>query len=122
VSLSPRRELPFAVAVAAPELEPGVLEPAQIVEGAPRVSERVLWASHDGRVIVGVWEITPGVVTDVEADEVFTVLHGRATVEVEDGPTLALGPGVIGALRAGDRTVWRVQETLRKTFQISVSA
>ena len=25
-----------------------------------------------------------------------------------------LGPGVVGVLRAGDRTVWRFHETLRK--------
>lgn len=37
--------------------------------------------------------------------------------EVEGGPTLEVGPGSVGLLHAGDRTIWRVHETLRKVFQ-----
>ena len=58
----------------------------------------------------------PASSTDVEADEVFVVLAGRATVEVDGGPTLELGPGDVGILDAGDRTTWTVHETLRKVF------
>jgi hypothetical protein len=72
-------------------------------------------------MVAGVWQITEGVVTDVEADELFVVVSGRATVEVEGGPTLELEPGVVGMLHAGDRTVWRVHETLRKVFQVTVA-
>lgn len=100
-------------------LEPGELDPATVLEGSPQVSELVLDASPDGRVLRGVWEITPGVVTDVEADELFVVVSGRATVEIEGGRTLELEPGTTGVLRTGDRTVWRVHETLRKVFQIT---
>jgi uncharacterized cupin superfamily protein len=110
---------PFARRVSELRLEPGELDPGTVLEGSPRVSELVLDASPDGRVLRGVWEITPGVVTDVEADELFVVLSGRATVEIEGGPTLELEPGTAGVLRAGDRTVWRVHETLRKVFQIT---
>ena len=67
----------------------------------------------------GVWQITPGVIEDVEADEIFVVVAGRATVEVHDGPTLELEPGVVGVLKAGDHAVWRIHETLRKVFQIT---
>ena len=68
------------------------------------------------------WEITPGCVRDVEVDEMFVVLTGRATVTLErDGPgeaiTLELAPGTIAMFAAGDRTVWRVVETLRKVYQ-----
>ena len=90
-----------------------------MLEGSPEVSELVLATSPHGRVVRGVWQVTPGVVTDVEADELFVVVSGRATVEVEGGPTLELEPGVVGVLRAGDRTVWRIHETLRKVFQIT---
>jgi uncharacterized cupin superfamily protein len=113
--------VPFALAVADVELEPGELAPEQIVSGTPEVTERVLWTAPDGGTVAGVWQITPGVVTDVEADEVFVVLSGSATVEIEGGPTLELAPGVVGALRAGDRTVWHVRETLRKVFQVQAS-
>jgi len=55
---------------------------------------------------------------DVEADEAFVVLTGRATIEVEGGPTLEVGPGDLGLLPAGARTTWTVHETLRKVYVI----
>jgi uncharacterized cupin superfamily protein len=113
---------PFALTVGDVELDPGTLAPEQVLAGSPTVSERVLWSSTDGRVHTGVWQITPGVVCDVEVDEVFVVLAGRATVEVENGPVLEIAAGDVGMLRAGDRTVWRVHETLRKVFQITLPA
>ncbi|HSE80514.1 MAG TPA: cupin domain-containing protein [Gaiellaceae bacterium] len=110
---------PFVHRVADLELEPALLDPETVLEGSPEVSELVLAMSEDGRVVRGVWQITPGVVRDVEADELFVVVSGRATVEVEGGPTLELEPGMVGVLRAGDRAVWRIHETLRKVFQIT---
>jgi uncharacterized cupin superfamily protein len=109
----------FVHRVAELELDPAPLDPESVLAGSPQVSELVLDASPDGRVVRGVWQITPGVVTDVEADELFVVVSGRATVEVEGGPSLELAPGVAGVLRAGDRTVWTIHETLRKVFQIT---
>jgi uncharacterized protein len=65
----------------------------------------------------GVWEMTPGVMSDVEADEVFVVLSGSATVEFADGTAaLHLGPGDVVRLAAGTETVWTVTETLRKVY------
>lgn len=110
----------FAVDVAALELEDWPLDPEQVVAGEPVVRGRVLHEA--GGVQRGVWEHTPGVSTDVEADELFVVVSGRATVEVEGGPTLEVGPGSAAVLRAGDRTVWRVHETLRKVYQVSAAA
>jgi uncharacterized cupin superfamily protein len=99
------------------ELEDWPLEPDQIVDGDPQVSGRVLDTSADGKVERGVWQHTAGVSRDTESDEVFVVLTGRATIEVEDGPTLEVGPGDVGLLHAGDRTTWTVHEDLRKIFQ-----
>ena len=66
---------------------------------------------------VGVWEMTPGVMRDVEEDEVFVVLSGSATVGFADGsPTLHLGPGDVVKLAAGAETVWTVTETVRKVY------
>ena len=110
----------FALDVAELALDPGALDPSSIVEGSPEVREALLWASPDGRVLRGVWEITPGTVTDVEEDELFVVITGRATVEVEGGSTLELAPGVLGILDRGARTNWTVHETLRKVFQITM--
>jgi uncharacterized protein len=110
----------FARHVSELDLEPVALDPNQVLEGSPRVSELVLWTSADGGMVAGVWQITEGVVTDVEADELFVVVSGLAAVEIEGGPTLELSPGVMGILHAGDRTVWRIHETLRKVFQVTL--
>ncbi|MEU3723741.1 cupin domain-containing protein [Streptomyces sp. NPDC031705] len=112
----------FAVPVADlpdSELEAEDLDPAQIVSGAPVVTGKVLWESPDGSQIRGIWQITPGVVTDTEADELFVVVSGRATIEVEGGATLEVGPGSACVLREGDRTTWTVHETLRKAYHIN---
>ncbi|MFF9481623.1 cupin domain-containing protein [Streptomyces sp. NPDC014733] len=101
------------------ELEQEPLDPAQIVSGEPVVTGKVLWESPDGRQVRGIWQITPGVVTDTEANELFVVVSGRATIEVEGGAVLQVGPGDACVLREGDRTRWTVHETLRKAYHIS---
>ncbi|MET7872486.1 cupin domain-containing protein [Streptomyces cyaneofuscatus] len=110
----------FAVHIPDAELEPEPLDPAQILSGEPVVTGKVLWESADGRQVRGIWQITPGVVTDTEANELFVVVSGRATVVVEDGATLEIGPGDACVLREGDRTTWTVHETLRKAYHISL--
>lgn len=102
------------------ELEPEPLDPAQIVSGKPVVTGKVLWESPDGRQIRGIWQITPGVVTDTEANELFVVVSGRATIEIEGGSVLQVGPGDACFFREGDRTTWTVHETLRKAYHISL--
>ncbi|MCJ0872763.1 cupin domain-containing protein [Streptomyces sp. AP-93] len=101
------------------ELEVDELDPAQIVSGNPVVTGKVLWEAPDGSQVRGIWQITPGVVTDTEANELFVVVSGRATVEVEGGETLEVGPGSACVLREGDKTTWTVHETLRKAYHIS---
>ncbi|WP_319456777.1 MULTISPECIES: cupin domain-containing protein [unclassified Mycobacterium] len=87
----------------------------QSVSGAPRTGFHTL-TEFDG-LEVGVWEMTPGAMSDVEADEVFVVLSGSATVEFGDAtPPLRLGAGDVVRLAAGTETVWTVTETLRKVY------
>ncbi|MFE1775312.1 cupin domain-containing protein [Streptomyces sp. NPDC059008] len=106
--------------IADTDLEPEALDPSQIVSGEPEVTGKVLWESPDGRQLRGIWQITPGVVTDTEANELFVVVSGRATIEVEGGSVLEVGPGDACILREGDRTRWTVHETLRKAYHISL--
>jgi uncharacterized cupin superfamily protein len=101
-------------------LVPGELDPSQVLAGAPAVTEAVLTETPDGRVVRGLWRITEGTVTDVEQDELFIVLEGRATIEVEGGPTLDVGPGDVCVLESGAHTTWTVHEALRKVFQITL--
>lgn len=87
----------------------------QRVDGAPSTGAVTL--GEFGGLEVGIWEMTPGVMSDVEADEVFVVLSGAATVEFADGTAaLALGAGNVVRLTAGTETVWTVTETLRKVY------
>lgn len=109
----------FVLHIPDAELESEPLDPEQIVSGTPEVTGKVVWESEDGRQIRGIWQITPGVVTDTEADELFVVISGSATIEFEGGPTLTVGPGDMAVLREGDRTTWTVHKTLRKAYAIN---
>jgi uncharacterized cupin superfamily protein len=99
-------------------LEPDPLDPGQVIAGDPQVSALPILDGEE--LAVGIWEHSAGESTDVEADEVFVVVSGRATVEVDGGPTLELAPGVVGVLAKGARTTWTVHEPLRKVFQITM--
>ncbi len=87
----------------------------QTLAGTPRVGSARL--GQMGSRTIGVWELTPSISTDIEVDEFFIVLSGRATVAFADGrPPLELKPGVLGRLEAGTATRWIVTETLRKVY------
>ncbi len=77
---------------------------------------RALTLGTTGPAEVGLWEIDPGTAHDVEMDEVFLVLSGRATLSVEGWPDVAVGPGDVVRLRAGAQTTWAVGERLRKVY------
>jgi uncharacterized cupin superfamily protein len=103
-------------------LEREELDPSQIVSGNPEVSCLVLSSSLDGRIVRGIWKCTRGIVTDVEQDEMFTVIEGRATVAIEGGVILEISPGYVGMFRQGARTTWTIHEDVLKTFQITMPA
>jgi uncharacterized cupin superfamily protein len=91
--------------------------------GEPSVGSAELFTLPGG-VEVGVWEMGVGAMYDVEVDEVFVVLQGVADVEVLDpsglvSSTLPLRAGSVGRLRAGTRTRWTVQRTLRKIYVVA---
>jgi uncharacterized protein len=87
----------------------------QSVSGDPTTAATVV--DDFGGLEVGVWEMSPGVMTDVEADELFVVVSGSATVEFADGsPTLQLAAGDVVRLAEGAETVWTVTQTLRKVY------
>lgn len=102
-------------------LQHTAVPPDQVVAGTPATASVVL--DEGPAVDVGVWEMTPGAMRDVEADEVFVVLSGRARVDFESAPgvvqpelAIELTPGAVVRLTAGMRTVWTVTETLRKVY------
>lgn len=87
---------------------------AQIVAGSPATGSVDL----DEDMGIGVWEMTPGAMSDVEIDEIFVVVAGSATVEFVDPamPAIDLQQGSIVRLESGMRTIWTVRETVRKVY------
>ncbi|MET9846456.1 cupin domain-containing protein [Streptomyces ossamyceticus] len=96
------------------ELDPLPLKEEDILAGRPAAAVRTL--GDLGGTEFGVWALTVGTVRDVEADEIFVVLEGDATVRFETGESVDLTPGVVVRLRAGERTEWEVRSPLRKLF------
>jgi len=89
------------------------LEPTEQTD--PLATAATVLATHAG-VEVGLWEAGPGTDADVEDDELFVVLSGEGEVAFDDGSTIALGPGVLVRLHAGDRTTWTITRRLRKLY------
>jgi uncharacterized cupin superfamily protein len=103
----------FSAALGA-QLEFEPVPAAQLVAGSPSTGVASL-GTFDG-ADYGIWEMTPGAMSDVEEDELFVVLFGTATVQFESGVVWQLEPGSTGRLDEGARTVWTVAETLRKVY------
>jgi uncharacterized cupin superfamily protein len=96
-------------------LDPLPLDPGDVVHGQPAAAFREVLDAYGVRV--GIWELSRGIVTDTEADEVFVVVSGSAMVEFEGSDRiLHLSAGSVGRLAAGSRTRWTVTETLRKVY------
>jgi uncharacterized protein len=106
-----------AIDVLARELDVEDVPADQVAAGAPRTG---LWEIDEAGPALGIWEMTAGAMTDVEADEVFLVIEGTATVTATapDGSerTLELRPGILCRLAAGTATRWDVPDRLRKLY------
>ena len=70
----------------------------QVVAGSPTTG------IHEIDETTGVWEMTPGAMSDVEADELFVVLSGEATVDFVDPalPSIELRAGSVARLGGRD--------------------
>ena len=91
------------------------VEADQVVDGTPTTGSTTV--TTFGELEVGVWEMTVGAMRDVESDEVFVVIAGRATVTFDaDDRVMNLSPGSVARLAAGEHTVWTVTETIRKVY------
>ncbi|NYI45716.1 hypothetical protein BJ993_002796 [Nocardioides aromaticivorans] len=86
----------------------------EVLDGSPTAAVAELGTV--GGAEVGIWEMTPGTARDVEADELFVVVSGHATVTFDDDEVVELRAGSVVRLAAGDRTTWVVHDTLRKVY------
>lgn len=89
----------------------------QLVEPGTTAAARELGTAA-GLDEVGVWEMSVGAMTDIEADELFLVLAGEATLEFLDPalPTVELRAGILLRLTEGMQTRWSVRSPLRKLY------
>lgn len=85
---------------------------------APELEPRTSWTQVRTApgVELGVWEMAPGQADDVEQEEVFVVVAGRATIAVVGQQPVDIGVGDLVQMRAGTSTRWTVHETLRKFY------
>lgn len=88
---------------------------------AGETSTAVVGLGTLGNTEFGVWEMSTGSMYDVEAEEIFIVTAGQATVVIEDfedhpAHSALLVPGTIMRLSKGMKTTWTVTEPLRKIY------
>ncbi|UTT38997.1 cupin domain-containing protein [Glutamicibacter mishrai] len=94
---------------------------AQRIEGHVPATTGFQQLSTLGEAEIGIWEMSPGAMQDIEADEYFAVLRGRGQLQIlaEDGTVahdITLAAGTSLRLTSGMRTRWTVAETLRKIY------
>lgn len=93
-------------------LEPYPTDPGRLSHGA-EINAAMLWHRDNGE-LGAVWEMTPGVLDDVDGDESFVILSGKARIDFPDGRVLDLGPSDAAVLSKGDPCRWTTLETVRK--------
>ena len=99
------------------ELTTGRAVPTAIA-GEPYESWLVV--SDDGRVELGVWEVTPGSFRG-SCDGIYEQMHfvaGRGAITAADGVVTEIGPGVVMLCPDGWSGTWEVAETVRKTYAV----
>ena len=74
----------------------------------------------DGRVEIGVWEVTPGSFRGSK-EGVYESMHfvaGAGTITDAEGTVTEIRPGVVMFCPDGWSGLWDVRETVRKTYTI----
>ena len=87
-------------------------------EGEPYERWHVI--SDDGRVELGIWEVTPGSF-EGGCDGYYEHMHfvaGTGTITDAEGVVTAIRPGVVMLCPDGWAGTWRVDATVRKTYAI----
>ena len=88
------------------------------IGGEPYESWHVI--SDDGRVELGIWDVTPGSFRG-GCDGYYEQMHfvaGQGTITAADGTVTAIQPGVVMLCPDGWTGTWDVEETVRKTYAI----
>jgi uncharacterized cupin superfamily protein len=86
--------------------------PGQWIDAGWPDARTAMLADIGGARLV-VWEMTEGVVSDIENDECLLIVSGAGDLRIEGGPSIQLRPGTFLAFRGGERTEWTVTSPLR---------
>jgi hypothetical protein len=91
------------------------------IEGNQQEASLVLWSSADERVLIGIWECTPGRfhADRTKASEFCHLISGRIEMIHADGRRVQLGAGDAINLPLGWTGEWRVLEQVRKLYVIT---
>ena len=93
------------------------ISPDQVQEGTPDAKGLVVHQTPDRCISSGFWQCNPSKFNwDFTWDEFVHILAGRVTIVSENGHTCTLGPGDVAHFTRGSKTVWHVQEQVRKFF------
>lgn len=80
---------------------------------------RVHVLRDDDAVQAGLWEAPDDgreLSVAIDHHETIVVLAGEVEIEIEDGPTLRLGPGDMASFREGTRSTWRPTPGFREVW------
>lgn len=88
----------------------------EVLAGSPTTAVHEL--ATLGGIEVGIWEMTPGTATDTEADEVFVVLSGRATIAFASSGLSAWVVRTLHALADGLQAAWMLDPSLDMAAEI----
>lgn len=93
----------------------------KVVDGHPTMKTWILYTSHDGSMISGYWEATPGTYHATYSGYEFVhFIAGKLTITPDGGTPVQIGPGDAFVVEAGFKGTWKIEETVRKHFDIKL--
>lgn len=107
------------------EVEPVADEPwpGTVLAGDPHTTTWNNYESADGRLLMGMWESTPGTWrVDYHDWEYCQFVSGRCVITPDGGSPIELGAGDVFVVEPGLKGTWEVIETVRKYYVFSLTA
>lgn len=96
--------------------------PGTVRSGDPHTITMNGYASPDGKLLMGVWQSTPGVWdVDYKDWEYCHFLEGRCIITPEGGRPVELKAGDVFVVEPGLKGTWEVVETVRKYYVFALS-
>ncbi|MGA2551641.1 MAG: cupin domain-containing protein [Burkholderiaceae bacterium] len=107
---------------ARPTIEVDSPWPGRAIAGEPHTITLNSYASSDGKLLMGIWQSTPGTWAIDYADwEYCHFLEGRCVITPEGGSPVELKAGDVFVVEPGLKGTWEVLETVRKYYVFALS-